>query len=481
MMARFGETLLRLTARRKAPAEPAPLLLELVEKARTGEGWDGKAYPFACRISSRNSAPFYEIGCTLGYDELLTMRKVVSEASSSLEPREVDPLTFPRLVEVLTQHSAQALAILGVKGRVKELAELGAYEAIGLSRILALAKDDEVTEFYVDSDFTPVYLDHATAGRCETGLVLTERERDAIKTHLDTFSGYTLDYKTPSLKNDLPIAGARLRMSLDLEPVSVNRFALDVRRLDMASLSLPQLVALKVLTEEAAVLLVAWLEAGGNVTIIGETGTGKTTLLNALDEQVDRRLRRLYIEDAVETRDLLELGYHQMKVKVDPFERGDDSGRTKESEIVKALHRSPDMVVLSEIQSEEHSRAFFQALAAGARGIQTFHASTAEQAIRRWVNLHRISEQCLLDLGVLVQMSRPDRLKQERFVQRICLVVQEAAGPKLRNLFMRDGDSGLVAVASPELSSPRNVTPETLQEKMLLAKERIEGAAPAPA
>jgi hypothetical protein len=137
--------------------------------------------------------------------------------------------------------------------------------------------------------------------------------------------------------------------------------------------------------------------------------------------------------------------------------------------------------VLSEIQSEEHSRAFFQALAAGARGIQTFHASTAEQAIRRWVNMHRISEQCLLDLGVLVQMSRPDRLKQGRFVQRICLVVQEAAGPKLRNLFMRDGDSGLVAVASPELSSPRNVTPETLREKMLLAKERIEGAAPAPA
>jgi len=447
MKARLERLLLSLTARRSRKVEPAPLLIELLGRPGEAAGWSRGSYPFSYRVRNVDTVPFYDVGMEIPTDLVMRLRRVVKEVSVALDPREVEPLTFKRLIDVLTQHSAERIASYGTRSRVRELAELAAHEAVGLSRILAIAKDDNVTEFFADSDSTPLYLDHAVAGRCESGIILTERERDALQTHVDTFSGYTLDFKTPSMKNDLVVAGAILRVSLDLEPVSVNRFALDVRRLNVSTLSLGQLIRLGVLTEEAAAVLVGWLESGGNVTVIGETGTGKTTLLNALDEQVERRLRRLYIEDAVETRDLLEKGYHQMKVKVDPFERGGDSGRTKESEIVKALHRSPDIVILSEIQSEEHSRAFFQALASGARGIQTFHASTIEQAIRRWVGIHRIAEQSLLDLGLMVQMARPDRLKQARYVQRICEMVNEGGSPKLKELFLRDREFGLRNVA----------------------------------
>lgn len=465
---------LRLTARPKKPSEPAPLLVELFSKVDGREGWTSEVFPFSYRVTTRNSAPYYEVACNLPLETVMDLRKSVAEASADLDPGEVDPLTFHRLVEVLAQHSAESLASSGVKNRIRDLSELAAYEAIGLSRILALAKDERVTEFFVDSEVTPIYLDHVVAGRCESGIVLTERERNSLETHADTFSGYTLDFKTPSLKNDLVMAGAILRVSLDLEPVSVNRFALDVRRLNVSSMSLHQLIGMGVLTDEAASFLVAWLESGGNVTIVGETGTGKTTLLNALDEQVERRLRRLYIEDAVETRNMLDRGYHQMKVKVDPFERGDDGGRTKESEIIKALHRSPDMVILSEIQSEGHSRAFFQALASGSRGIQTFHASTIEQAVRRWVSMHHISEQSLLDLGLMVQMARPDRLKQGRYVQRVCVMATERGAPRLKELFMRDREFGLKNVAGPVWPlAPDGVGAERFRRLMTLASERI--------
>ncbi|MDE1852711.1 MAG: type II/IV secretion system ATPase subunit [Thaumarchaeota archaeon] len=471
------EAFLRIVRTRPPPNEPAPLLVELFGRSERYEARSERTYPFSYRVVNRDSAPFYEVSCSLGPDTVMALRKAVSEASLGLDPGDVDPLTFRRLVEVLTQLSAERLASYGVRNMVKELSELAAYEAIGLSRIMALAKDDKVTEFYVDSESTPLYLDHTAAGRCESAIVLTERERSAIETHVDTFSGYTLDYKTPSMKNDLPIAGAILRVSLDLEPVAVNRFALDVRRLNVSSLSLPQLIGLGVLSVEAASMLVGWLECGGNLTVIGETGTGKTTLLNALDEQVERRLRRLYIEDAVETRDLLGRGFHQMKVKVDPFERGNESGRTKESEIVKALHRSPDIVILSEIQSEEHSRAFFQALSSGARGIQTFHASTIEQAVRRWVNMHHISEQSLLDLGLLVQMARPDRLKQGRYVQRICSMTQDRGTPRIKELFMRDREFKLRNVAGPGLPAPpEGVEVESMGRRVALASQKISGS-----
>ncbi len=465
---------LRLTARRRPATAPPPQLVEQFGNRTKGSAWDYASYPFVYSVRDRESIPMYQVACDLEAYEVTLLREVVSGVSLALDPREVEPLSFPRLVEVLSQHSAERIAAKGARRNVRELAELAAYEAIGLSRILALAKDEHITEFFVDSDVTPMYLDHAQAGRCESAIVLTDRERGALETHSDTFSGYTLDFKTPSLKNDLAIGGAILRVSLDLEPVSVNRFSLDVRRLNVSTLSLTRLIEMRVLSLEAAALLVGWLETGGNVTVVGETGTGKTTLLNALDEMVDRRLRRLYIEDAVETRDLLERGYHQMKVKVDPFERGFDSSRTKESEIVKALHRSPDIVILSEIQSEEHSRAFFQALAAGARGIQTFHASTLEQAVRRWTGMHHVSELNLVDLGLMVQMARPDRLRQERYVQRICAVVQERGSLRLKELFMRDRAFGLRGVAGPGSPlPPEGVDPARFRTRVSAAEVRL--------
>ncbi len=419
----LADLLLRLTTKKKQAAEPPPLLVELMERPKAGWRPSYRHYPFSYALSPEGErGPTYRIVCDLPDEGLLKLRRIVQGVGEALDPGVVEPLTLSRLVEVLSQDAAGRLGEAGEGARVRDLGELVAYEAIGLSRVLALAKDDLVTEFFVDSDTSPVYLDHAKAGRCETGLVLTERERRAIETHMDTFRGYTLDYVTPSLKNDLEIAGARLRVSLDLGPISVNRFSLDVRRLNVVSLTLRELVEMNVLSAEAAGFLVAWVEGGGNVSILGETGTGKTTLMNAIDEQVNPRLRRVYIEDAVETKDLLEKGYHQMKIKVDPFERGGTSSHSKESEIVKVLHRSPDLVILSEIQSEEHSRAFYHALSAGVRGMQTFHASSVEQAIRRWVDVHGIPKQGILDLGVLVQMVRPDRLGPARYVSRVCAV-----------------------------------------------------------
>ena len=449
----IAKALIRLTSGKEAKPRPGPLLVELLDRPLERKGVSYSHYPFSYGLSEGEAGWKYSVFCDLPDEGILRLRAVVQEVSEGLDPGRVEPLSFTRLVDTLSQMASGRLGTTeGAK--LKELGELVAYEAIGLSRFLALAKDDLVTEFYVDSDASPVYLDHAKVGRCETAIMLTERERMAVETHMDTFSGYTLDYATPSLKNDLEVAGARLRMSLDLEPLSVNRFCLDVRRLSVKSFTLPELIRAGAISDEAAAFLVAWLEDGGNITIIGETGTGKTTLMNALDERVNPRLRRIYIEDAVETKNLLERGYHQVKIKVDPFERGSGQSHSKELEIVKVLHRSPDLVVLSEIQSEEHSRAFFHALSAGVRGMQTFHAPTVEQAVRRWTNIHKVPKQSLHDLGVLVQMARPERLGPTRQVSRVCLMAAEGGEPRIRDVFMRDRGARLQRVTEWDRVEP---------------------------
>jgi type IV secretory pathway ATPase VirB11/archaellum biosynthesis ATPase len=435
----------RLAKRRREETPPHPLLVELFGPPSGGHEKAYEIFPFLYEVEQRGQDFVYSISFLPHGPQVEELRRAVAIVEESLDPEMVDPATFPRLVAVASQLGAEGLS--GVEAAlVKPFSELVAYEAIGLSRLLALAKDRKVTEFFADSDSTPLYLDHLTAGRCETSIVLTEREQRALETHLDTFRGYTLDYGTPSMTNDMDVSGERLRVSLDVDPVAANRFSLDVRRLNLTSLPLGTLVKQNVISAEGAAFLLAWLELGGNVTVIGETGTGKTTLMNALDESLDRRLRRIYIEDAIETRDLLERGYHQVKVKVDPLERGRAGSKGKGHEILKALHRSPDLVVLSEIQSEDHSRAFFQALSSGVRGMQTFHASSIEQAVRRWTNIHRIPKESIQELGVLVQMKRPDRLKPSRTVSRICQVVG-GEPPVIRELFARSRDDTLVMVA----------------------------------
>jgi len=418
----------------------APLLVELFQEVEGEvlEEYGVSPFIYLVKRVGENRVFFYEVRTNLSQRETAILRIVLARISEELTPRSIEPLTFEKLVAVMEQLAAKGLAELGTGERVKELATLCAYEAIGLSRILALARDTFVTEFYLDSPRCPLYMDHYKYGRCESTIFLTERERSAIETHMDTFRGYSMDYSLPSLKNDLEVGGNRLRVSLDLEPLAVSTFSLDVRRLDVRRLSLRELVACNTISPEAAAFVLAWLGTGMNVTITGETGTGKTTLLNALDEALDPRLRRIYVEDAVETKDMLDRGYHQMKLRVDPFERSDQSPRTKGMEIIRILHRSPDIVILSELQSEEHSRAFFHSLSTGIRGLQTFHAANPEQAMRRWEDVYGIEKNSLLDLGLIIQMKRPDRIQSTRLVTRVCEVVGEDGEPRIRDIYLRD-------------------------------------------
>jgi type IV secretory pathway ATPase VirB11/archaellum biosynthesis ATPase len=126
--------------------------------------------------------------------------------------------------------------------------------------------------------------------------------------------------------------------------------------------------------------------------------------------------RKIYIEDAVESR-LIE-GHHQVRIKVDPVdERSRQSN--KSIEIVKSLHRSPDYLILGEIQTAEHSQALFQAVAAGLRTIQTCHSDSAASLMSRWTIGHQVDSSSIALMDVIVTLDRPVPGQSRRYVKEI--------------------------------------------------------------
>ncbi|TFG95570.1 hypothetical protein E4H12_12995, partial [Candidatus Thorarchaeota archaeon] len=227
-----------------------------------------------------------------------------------------------------------------------------------------------------------------------------------IVTFLRAESNLHLDRSNPSLKMELELFGLVLRVSASVPPLSSDGLSLEIRRARKQPFTIRNLIENNTITQEAAAILLLAIASRLNITITGGPGTGKTTLLNALDSVTPRWWRKVYIEDAIESR--ISGDHHQVRLQVDPVDER-QTRLNKSDEIIKCLHRSPDYLVLGEIQTVEHSAALFQAIAAGLHSIQTCHSDSAASLISRWILGHNVekSSLCLMDLIVTLEKPKP--------------------------------------------------------------------------
>lgn len=91
------------------------------------------------------------------------------------------------------------------------------------------------------------------------------------------------------------------------------------------------------------------------------------------------------------------------------------------------LHRSPDLIYLGEILTQEEAEAMFHCLSAGLTGFQTIHANSLESLINRFLSHFNIDQTCLNDLDLLVLMKKNSISQKLLFVFKrkikICLLL----------------------------------------------------------
>ena len=296
------------------------------------------------------------------------------------------------------------------------IAQIAAHRTNILGRVFPILMDEMTEEVYLDGPNTSIYFDHQKMGRCITSSTFDETEVPRIVTFLRSESNLHLDRSNPSLKMELVLLGSILRLSASVPPLSADGLNLEIRRARKQPFTIRNLIENNTITQEAAAILLLAVASRLNITITGGPGTGKTTLLNALDSVTPRWWRKVYIEDAIESR--TSLSHHQVRLQVDPVDE-QHKRMSKSEEIVKCLHRSPDYLILGEIQTIEHSEALFQAVAAGLHSIQTCHSDSAASLVSRWILGHNIEKSNLGLMDLIVTLERPKPGESKRQVKEI--------------------------------------------------------------
>ncbi len=190
-----------------------------------------------------------------------------------------------------------------------------------------------------------------------------------------------------------PLLDARLpdgsRVAAVLAPCSVAGTVLAIRKFHGKRYTDEELVRLGTLTPALSERLGSAVENRQNILISGGTGTGKTTLLNALSVFIPPEDRIVVIEDTseiqIQAKNLVRLEARRGQPGVPPV--------TVRDLLRTTLRLRPDRILLGEIRGAE-AFDLLQMLNTGHAGtLSTLHANSAGQALARFTT-------CVLQSGI---------------------------------------------------------------------------------
>ncbi len=265
-----------------------------------------------------------------------------------------------------------------------------------LSPIGELLDDDSVTEVMVNG-YDEIYFERS--GRLfETELRFASE--DALRSAVNNVAQYV----GREIDQDRPILDARLpdgsRVHAVIPPSARRGTYLTIRKFKRDTFRLEDFVKLGSLNEEAAEFLRIAVKLRKNIVVAGGTGTGKTTMLNAVSTAVPEEERIVVIEDSSELRLQQKHCLYLESQTADVYGQGEVTIR----DLFKAsLRMRPDRVIVGEVRSGE-ALDMVQSMISGHSGsMTTVHATTPADAM---VRLETLSLMSGVDLPVVVARSQ---------------------------------------------------------------------------
>ncbi|MCA0368592.1 MAG: P-type conjugative transfer ATPase TrbB [Proteobacteria bacterium] len=284
--------------------------------------------------------------------------------------------------------------------------------------ILEALIDPGVVEILANPDGR-VVLDRSGRGREDTGVVLEPEARERVIKLISDYVGETVARETPRLSGVLPTTGERFQ---GLLPPVVRAAAFSIRKSPAAIWSLADYVRTGVMTEAQAQALKAAVVERGNILISGGTGSGKTTLANAvLAEPAFASDRVFLIEDTPELQcsawDVVSVLTRRAPVPIGVADLVRDS-----------LRMRPDRIVVGEMRDGAAALETLKSWNTGhPGGLSTLHANSAEDVLRRVEDL------------IAEVVAGPSRRAIAQAVDRIVHIRRTPDGRRVDGVFAVEG------------------------------------------
>lgn len=280
------------------------------------------------------------------------------------------------------------------------------HETFGLGPLEPLLADYQISDILVNNH-SKVYV--------EKGGKLTKTDvsfRDnahlmQIIERIVSKVGRRIDESSPYVDARLPDGS---RVNVIIPPLALDGPVLSIRRFGQDPLGVKDLLKTGAIDQRMAELLEGAVQTRLNILISGGTGTGKTTLLNALSAYIPHGERVVTIEDSAE----LHLKQdHVVRLETRPSNIEGRGEVTQRDLLRNALRMRPDRIIIGEVRGGE-ALDLLQAMNTGHDGsLSTVHANTTRDALSR-----------LETMVLMAGLELPERAIKEQIASALNLVVQ---------------------------------------------------------
>jgi pilus assembly protein CpaF len=279
-------------------------------------------------------------------------------------------------------------------------------DMLGLGPLEPLFEDDSITDIMVNGPYR-VFIERR--GK----VVLSDiKFRDA--THVANISQRIASAIGRRIDESSPMVDARLkdgsRVNIVFPPLALDGPYISIRKFSRQQIDFTKLISYGSLTAPVARVLEVAGRARLNVIISGGTGSGKTTLMNAMSRMIDVGERVVTIEDAAE----LQLQQpHVVRMETRPPSL-EGKGEVSQRDLIRnALRMRPDRIIVGEVRGSE-AFDMLQAMNTGHDGsMSTVHANTTRDAVTRVENMVQMGN-----------MGLPARSIRQQFVGAVDLIIQ---------------------------------------------------------